>query len=207
MNASLDSRSEGKPEQDEGSDHDLDHDARLMLAVQQGNDACFEQLFQKYKRQMINFAYRFTNRRDVAEELAQEIFIKCYGARASYEPAARFSTWLYRIARNHCLNEVRRPEYRHGTEPLLEEARDSLDDSPEDQFLAKALQQRAMKALAALPEKQRTALILCRFQHLSYQEIGATMKLSLAAVKSLLNRAKENLVAELGEAGGPGHEV
>ena len=81
-----------------------DVDAQWMLAFQRGDEQCFDRLFQKYKQPVINFAHRFTGRRDVAEELAQDIFVKCYTAAPRYQPSARFSTWLFRIARNHCLN-------------------------------------------------------------------------------------------------------
>ena len=172
-----------------------DDDVQLMLAFQQGDESCFDKLFQRHKRAVINFALRFTGRAEVAEELAQEIFVKCFMARDTYRPTARFSTWLYRIARNHCLNEVRRQDYRHRTEPLAEVTGESA--TPEQEAGARALRRRLAASVAALPESQRTALILCRFHGMSYDEIAATMETSVSAVKSLLNRARGSLLKRL----------
>lgn len=174
-----------------------DDDARLMLGFQQGDETCFDQIFQRYKKAVINFAFRFTGRADVAEELAQEIFVKCYIARDTYRPTARFATWLFRIARNHCLNEVRRQDYRHRTEPLSEARPLDGGASPEAQAQARALERAVAQALAALPETQRTAFILGQLQGMSYDEIAATMETSVSAVKSLLNRARQALVKQL----------
>jgi RNA polymerase sigma-70 factor (ECF subfamily) len=174
-----------------------DDDARLMLAFQRGDETCFEQLFQKYKKAVINFAFRFTGRAAVSEELAQEIFVKCYMARDAYQPSARFTTWLFRIARNHCLNEVRRQDYRHRTEPISEERPLPGGASPEAQAQARALERAVQQALAALPESQRTALVLCQLQGMSYEEIAATMETTVSAVKSLLNRARRALIKHL----------
>jgi len=193
--------------QNAGSVHsgDEDADAQLMLGFQKGQRSCFDQLFQKYKRPVINFAYRFTGRQDRAEELAQEIFVKCFSAKESYRPEAKFSTWLFRIARNHCLNEVRKPEYRHQVSEYSEQEKVSPIASkavtPEAALAARELQRALRVALSALPERQRTALILSRFHHMSYDEIAATMKVSLSAVKSLLNRAKEFMVTEVQKHG------
>ena len=174
-----------------------DQDAKLMLEFQQGDPACFERLFQKYKAAMINFAFRFTGRRDVAEELAQEIFVKCYTAHKTYKPTAKFSTWLFRIARNHCLNEVRRQDYRYRTEPLNGVTELAGSSSPEQQVQAKALHRQLLKVMASLPESQRTALLLSRKQAMSYDEIAQTMETSVSAVKSLLNRAKRTMAHQL----------
>jgi len=174
-----------------------DEDAQLMLAFQQGDETCFEQLFQRYKKPVINFAFRFTGRAEVAEELAQEIFVKCYMARETYRPSARFTTWLFRIARNHCLNEVRRQDYRHRTEPISEERPLAGGASPEAQAQARALERAVQQALAALPESQRTALVLCQLQGMSYEEIAATMETTVSAVKSLLNRGRQTLLKHL----------
>jgi len=175
-----------------------DDDARLMLAFQQGDEQCFDQLFQRYKQPVISFAHRFTRRGDVAEELAQEIFVKCYMARDSYRPAARFSTWLFRIARNHCLNEVRRQDYRYRSESIEAGTNEpTASAGPEEEARARALQRDLERAMAALPESQRTALVLCRLHGMSYDEIAAAMETSVGAVKSLLNRARGSLLTRL----------
>jgi len=168
----------------------VDSDAELMLRFQAGDRACFDPLFEKYKGPLVHFAYRFTGRRDVAEELAQDILVKCYMGAASYQPSAKFSTWLFRIARNHCLNSVRRGEHRKETRPLADAAEPTGGESPEAALEGRAVQEAALEAVAALPEAQRTALLLSRTQSMSYEEIATTMGTSVSAVKSLLNRAK-----------------
>lgn len=178
--------------------HGHDEDARLMLAFQQNDDErCFDQLFQKYKGPVVNFAFRYTGRREVAEELAQEIFVKCYMAAPRYQPSAKFSTWLFRIARNHCLNEVRRQDYSYRTEQVEESAIAAQHDDPEQQAQARAMQRAVEQALAQLPESQRSALVLSRFCAMSYEEISETMETSVSAVKSLLNRAKGTMIKHL----------
>ena len=174
-----------------------DVDAQWMLAFQRGDEQCFDRLFQKYKRPVVTFAHRFTGRRDVAEELAQDIFVKCYTAAPRYEASARFSTWLFRIARNHCLNEVRRQDYRYRTEPLDGAPVVASGSSPEQQAQASDLQRALLEVMAALPETQRAALLLSRQHGMSYDEIAATMETSVGAVKSLLNRAKVTLTRQM----------
>jgi RNA polymerase sigma-70 factor (ECF subfamily) len=177
-----------------------DDDARLMLAFQQGDPASFERLFQKHKRAVISFALRFTGRVDEAEELAQEVFVKCYLAASSYEPRAKFTTWLFRIARNHCLNEVRRPSRRYKSEPFDDQqARAGAGDDPEALAATRALSAALRRELEALPENQRSALSLSREHGMSYDEIAETMDVSISAVKSLLNRAKKRLAAKLAQ--------
>lgn len=167
-----------------------DPDAELMLRFQRGDRECFDPLFEKYKGPLLHFAYRFTGRRDVAEELAQDILVKCYMGAAGYQPTARFSTWLFRIARNHCLNAMRRGEQRNPPRPLDDAVEPAVGETPEATLEGRAVQQAALEALAALPEAQRTALLLSRTQAMSYEEIASTMGTSVSAVKSLLNRAK-----------------
>lgn len=178
-----------------------DDDVRLMLAFQAGDEACFNQLFQKYKRPIVAFAYRFSGRASVAEELAQEIFVKCYMAAPKYQASARFSSWLFRIARNHCLNEIRRQDYRNPTQSFDETWQGETCETPETQAQARRLQKVVTDALAALPENQRTALLLSRFHAMSYEDIAETMDTSLSAVKSLLNRAKTAMTKRLNAAG------
>lgn len=168
-----------------------------MLAFQQGDEGSFDRLFSRYKDSMVNFAFRYTGRRDVAEELAQDIFVKCYLAAPRYKPSAKFKTWLYRIARNHCLNEVRRQDYRYRVEPLQGVKEPDVALTPEQQARARALEAEVQRVMGDLPESQRTALLLSRFQAMSYADIAQTMETSVSAVKSLLNRAKGTLLRRL----------
>ncbi len=184
-----------------------DTDLQLMQAFQGGDEAAFDQLFQRYKDRVVNFAYRYTGRREVAEELAQEIFVKCYLAAAEYEPRAKFTTWLYRIARNHCLNEVRRQDYRNPAAALTGSEPGDPSQTPEHLARARALEAAVQQALAALPESQRVALLLSRQEGMSYEEIAGALQTSVSAVKSLLNRAKTALTGQLAPHLEDGHEL
>ncbi len=182
-----------------------DEDARLMLRFKEGDTVAFDRLFDRYTRSMINFAYRFVRDRRVAEELAQEVFLRVYESAASYTVKSRFTTWLYRIATNVCLNEVRKPHFRAEHRSL------SVEKEPEAGFASGAfavsgperiLERQAIAdalrgALDQIPESQRTAFILCKYQELSYLEIAEIMKTSEKAVKSLIHRAKETLAERL----------
>ncbi len=172
-------------------------DFELMLAFQRGEQECFEQLFQKYKAPIINFAFRFTGRRELAEELAQDIFVKCALAADTYQPSAKFTTWLFRIARNHCLNEMRRQDYRYHTEPMEESMVPSESQTPESQTAARRLHQTLEQGLAKLPATQREALVLSRFHSMSYEDIAQTMETTVSSVKSLINRAKKSMIKYL----------
>jgi RNA polymerase sigma-70 factor (ECF subfamily) len=182
----------------------LDADARLMLRFKDGDAAAFDQLFARHTHALVNFAYRFVRNRQVAEELAQDVFLRVYEGAASYRVQSRFSTWLYRIATNVCLNEVRKPRFRAAHQPL------SIGGEPQPGLPAgetgsgpdKILERQAMvlvirEALDEIPEKQRTAFILNKYQEFSYAEVAEIMKTSEKAVKSLIHRARETLAARL----------
>jgi RNA polymerase sigma-70 factor (ECF subfamily) len=185
-----------------------DVDAELMLRFKAGDLAAFEDLFARHARSLVNFAFRFVRNREVAEELVQEVFIKVHDAAPSYLPEAKFSTWLYRIATNVCLNEIRRARYKMRHEALDAPPGDDANALPleiEDTARLRAdvlLERRAVseslsRALATLPEKQRIAFILNKYQELSYAEVAGVMKISEKAVKSLIHRAKEAMAQRL----------
>jgi RNA polymerase sigma-70 factor (ECF subfamily) len=192
---------------------DIDDDAKVMAAFVETKDRrMFERLFQKHKRAMVAYAGRYVKDRGRAEELAQEIFVRVYTTK-HYQPDATFKTWLYRVATNVCLNELRRPEHRYGTEPL-----DQSDGSPRPIASDRAVPEAAVagqelaaalgKILAQLPEKQRAAFLMARFEALSHEEIAAALDTSVSAVKSLIHRALETMRREaaalLAEGGGAG---
>ena len=169
-----------------------DPDAALMLAFQRGDAAAFRTLFERHARAMVAFCHHFVRDAARAEELAQDVFVKLHQAADRYTPSARFKTFLYRIASNHCLNELRRGEYAHrraDPEPADPDALPSLAASPEDAARAAALERAVGGLLARLPEKQRAALVLCRLEGLSYEEIAEVLDTSVSAVKSLVHRA------------------
>lgn len=180
-----------------------DPDVQLMLAVKRDDRQAFETLFRKYAEQLVGFATSFVSSRARAEELAQDTFVQLYDSRRRYEPRARFATWLYRIATNLCLSELRRAEHRHTLrpEPTADDDEgfqiDSLPDpegrDTEENVSAKETVQRMREALQELPPQQRAALLLARVEGLSYVEVAQALGCSVAAVKSLIHRATLNL--------------
>ena len=184
-----------------------DPDAALMLRVKRGNRAAFAELVDKYKQPLLNFIFRTLRDEIEAEDLAQMVFVQVWKSRARYEPTAKFSTWLFTIARNLCLNELRRRS-RHPAESI-EETHAEHEDQPRQQYEDKAqiappekllhgeLAQKIEEALAELPENQRTAILLCRQDELSYEEIAGILDCSLSATKSLIHRGRETLKEKL----------
>jgi RNA polymerase sigma-70 factor (ECF subfamily) len=177
-----------------------DDDAQLMLDFQRGDSSAFDGLVRKYHVQVINIIYRFLGQSPAAEDLAQDVFLRVYQAAPGYRPTAKFSTWLYRIVVNHCLN-YRRDTGRNPSVPMSAlstgEERNPLD-IPVEADPAKGtehdeLRAAVIAALRALPIKQRMAVILDKYQGLSHREIGMVLRCSEKAVKSLLARARENL--------------
>ena len=186
---------------------ELDPDAALMLRVKRGDRAAFTELVEKYKQPVMNFVFRTLRDEIEAEDLAQNVFLQVYKSRARYERTAKFSTWLFTIARNLCLNEIRRRS-RHPAESLdathpeqddqpRQQFEDKKNFSPPDRLLQSELAQKIEAALAELPENQRTAILLCRQDELSYEEIAKVLGCSLSATKSLIHRGRETLKQKL----------
>jgi RNA polymerase sigma-70 factor (ECF subfamily) len=191
-----------------------DEDARRMVAFVATRDRrLFEQLFERHRRAMVAHAGRYVRDAARAEELAQEVFVRVYRTR-SYEPTARFKTWLYRVATNVCLNELRRPEHRQRHESLearMETKADptALDSpltprggSPEETTASAQLARRLDAALGALPENQRAAFLMARHDGLTHEEIAEVLSTTVPAVKSLIHRALEALRREVERVGG-----
>ena len=184
-----------------------DPDAVLMLRVKRGDRAAFAELVERYKQPLFNFVFRTLRDETETEDVAQNTFLQVWKSRARYERTAKFSTWLFTIARNLCLNEIRRRS-RHPAESL-EETHAEHDDQPSRQYEDKKiflptetalhgeLAQKIEEALAELPENQRTAILLCRQDELSYEEIAEVLDCSLSATKSLIHRGREMLKEKL----------
>jgi RNA polymerase sigma-70 factor, ECF subfamily len=187
-----------------------DPDAVLMLRVKRGDREAFAELVDKYKQPVMNFVYRSLRDETEAEDLAQNAFLQVYKSRSRYKQTAKFSTWLFTIARNLCLNELRR-RYRHPAESIEEtqienESRegatqrqyeDKSQMAPQEKLLHGELAQKIEEALAELPENQRSAILLCRQDELSYEEIADILDCSLSATKSLIHRGRETLKEKL----------
>jgi RNA polymerase sigma-70 factor (ECF subfamily) len=179
--------------------HD-DYHIQVMLRFQSGDDGAFRELYEEFKSPLLNFIYRFCQDRRVAEELSHEVFLRVYKAAPEYRPEAKFSTWIYRIATNICLNELRSSRYQYeinpayldksidGKDPFVFEdvAQASADNTMEVSERHVAVRQ----AIAQLPKKQRLALLFSIYQQLSYKEIGTRIGCSEGAVKSMIHRSK-----------------
>ena len=173
-----------------------DPDVALMLRFQAGDEAAFDELVRRHQKAVLNIAWRYCADRALADDLAQEIFVKVWRARGSYQPSARFSTWLYRIAVNRCLNEIRsRP--KGAPLPVEETLEEPAGARPDDDLDRAEVRDAVRRAVDDLPANQRMAVILSRFHELPYDQIAEAMSVSLEAVKSLLFRARENLKGAL----------
>ena len=182
----------------------LDYDAELMVRVKSGDDASFGLLLDKHRSSVIHFLYRMVQNRAVAEELAQEVFLRVYRSRSSYEPTAKFTTWLFRIATHLALNSLRdgknqRTEARLDAESPEAPARQVCDGSPsvEQAMVRQVRLEEVRQAVAALPEKQRAAVLMHKYEEMEYSQIAKILNCSESAVKSLLFRAYETLRARL----------
>lgn len=185
---------------------ELDPDAALMLRAKQGDSAAFASLVEKYKKPVINLAWRTLGDQTEAEDLAQNAFVQAWKSAHRYRPTAKFSTWLFTITRNLSLNEIRR-RMRHPAESLdqtfeasenpVHQVESRNVTSPPDQLLRSELEARVEEAIRDLPENQRTALLLCREEELSYEEIAAVLGCTLSATKSLIHRGRETIKQRL----------
>jgi len=184
-------------------------DAEMMLRVKTGDESAFTYLVQKYRRQMVGFMYRMCHNPAAAEELAQEVFLRVYRARASYEASAKFNTWLYRIATNLAVNHARDTRHERPENTLrLDEPDQETGSTPdladgsltaEEQILLRERMAVIRQKVQGLPERQRMAVIMHKYQQMDYREIADVMKLSESATKSLLFRAYETLREQLKE--------
>jgi RNA polymerase sigma-70 factor (ECF subfamily) len=178
-------------------------DAEVMLRVKAGDDSAFAYLVEKYRRPMVSFMYRMTHNTATAEELAQEVFLRVYRSRESYKAEAKFSTWLYRIATNLAVNHARdtrhqRPEVTVSLDEPDGETGMTLDVadgslSVEQDLLRRERLAGIRQCVDGLPERQRLAVLMHKYQGMDYRQIGEVLKLSEAATKSLLFRAYETL--------------
>lgn len=185
-----------------------DSDAALMLRVKRGDRAAFEELVTRYRQPVLSFVFRTLPDATEAEDLAQGVFVQVWKSAARYEATAKFSTWLFTIARNLCLNEFRRrsrhpadsldaPAHAGTDEPRGHGVEDHRVTAAPDTLLRAELEAKVAEAVAALPENQRTALLLWQQDDMAYDDIAEVLGCSLSAVKSLIHRARETLKARL----------
>ena len=186
---------------------ETDPDAALMLRVKQGDHEAFAELVDKYKQPVMNLAYRMLRDATEAEDLAQAVFIQVHKSADRYRVASKFSTWLFTIARNLCLNELRRRS-RHPADSLdvphpdqpdqpLHQVQDKASASPPERLLEGELEAKIGQAVAELPENQRLAILLCQQDELSYEQMAEVLDCTVSATKSLIHRGREALKQKL----------
>jgi RNA polymerase sigma-70 factor (ECF subfamily) len=176
-----------------------------MALIAEGDEYAFEVLVGRHQTSVLNLIFRYVGDRTKAKDLAQEVFIRVWRAANRYEPKAKFTSWIYSITANLCLNELKSIKGRKMVQLQAEEDRQSapyeihhdVSQSPEDLLLAEERGRRISEALQSLPGNQRMALILKRYDSLPYDEIAKVMGCSVSAVESLLVRAKRNLQKKL----------
>jgi RNA polymerase sigma-70 factor, ECF subfamily len=185
-------------------------DAEIMLRVKAGDQTAFDYLVQKYRRPLVSFMYRMARNAAAAEDLAQEVFLRVYRSRQTYEASAKFTTWLYRIATNLAVNHARdtrheRPEVQVSLDEPASDDSSATFELPDEGMTAEQAMVRRERLLAirskveALPEQQRLAVIMHKYQQMDYKQIADVLKKSESATKSLLFRAYETLREQLKE--------
>ena len=177
-----------------------DADAELMLRVSRGDRQAFAQLFDRHQQRVVRFCYRFTGDRSRAEELAQDTFVRLYRSADRYQPRAKFSTYLFHIATNLCLNAQRgakaRPDPGVDDGPSVFE-RQADAATPESSLEARDVEAAVQRALVGMSERERAAFAMARFEGLPYRDIAEALEASEAAIKSLIHRASLQVAAQL----------
>ena len=178
-------------------------DVRLMQLVARGDTAAFERLIERHQALVAGTIGRMLGSNSDVEDIAQQVFVRVWKSASRYVPRAKFTTWLLKITRNLVFNELRRRK-RHAVAPLQAEPdgeemqlKDERVQTPDESLLESELQGAIESAIAALPESQRMAVVLRRYEELSYEEIAEVLDQSVPAVKSLLFRARTELRARL----------
>jgi RNA polymerase sigma-70 factor, ECF subfamily len=182
-----------------------DEDTVLMQKVAKGDRNAFGELFDRHQASVVRFCHRLVGNPAEAEELAQDVFVKLYRSAHTYRPSARFKTFLFRVATNHCLNELRRPARK--AEQVADRSddgsgSDSIDPlatelTPHHALEARDVERAVSRALKAMSERERAAFAMCRFEGMAYKDIAGALDASEAAVKSLIHRATLHVVRQL----------
>ena len=182
----------------------LERDAQLMLLVREGDDTSYALLLERHRGPVVHFMYRMVQNQAVSEELAQEVFLRVYRSRETYEPTAKFTTWLFRIATHVALNSIRDRKKEKGHESLDEEMLDGMErqvadrqQTVEQEMVHEVKLREVRQAIEALPAKQRAAVLMHKYEGLDYAQIAGVLSCSESAIKSLLFRAYEALRGRL----------
>ena len=180
----------------------MESDIELMMRTKSGDDSAFTELMKRHYKGLVNYIYRFTNNKETSEDLAQEVFLRVYRSAGGYEPQAKFSTWLYKIATNLCLTRAksRSRENNQSLDELQENTGDFEDSNSENAYdivFRKQIKEAIFEALESLPEKERIAIILCKYEELPYEEVADVIGCTVGAVKTHVYRGRMKLIEKL----------
>ncbi|MGH7909030.1 MAG: RNA polymerase sigma factor [Thermodesulfobacteriota bacterium] len=180
----------------------MESDIELMLRAKTGDDSAFTELMRRHYKGVVNYVYRFINDRANSEDLAQEVFLRVYRSVKRYNPQAKFSTWLYKIATNLCITEVksRNKEQNVSLDEMQEntgDLGDSKSEDPSDLTFRREIGTAIFEALRSLPERERVAIILCKYEDLPYEEVAEVIGCTIGAVKTYVHRGRMKLIEKL----------
>ena len=172
-------------------------DHELALKAKAGDESAFNELMRRHYKGILNFIYKFTYKPEICEDLTQEVFLRVYKSINTYEPQAKFSTWLYKIATNLCLTNLKKKNLNISLDEIREnigELEDVKSEDAQNLMQRKQLNERVMQAISTLPEKERLAITLCKYHGLSYLEVSEALDCSVGAVKTHIFRGRAKLV-------------
>ncbi len=180
----------------------MESDIELMCRAKVGDDSAFTELMNRHYKGVVNYIYRFTNDKGNSEDLAQEVFLRVYRSLKRYKPQAKFSTWLYKIATNLCITEVksRKNERSVSLDEMQEntgDLGDSKSEDPSDLTFRREMGSTIFEALKSLPERERVAIILCKYEDLPYEEVAEVIGCTIGAVKTYVHRGRMKLIEKL----------
>ena len=178
----------------------MDSDIELMLRTKAGDDTAFSELMNRNYKGVLNFIYRFTNIKENSEDLTQEVFLRVYRSAASYRPEAKFTTWLYKIATNVSLTHVKKKNADISLDEMNEntgEYEDSEVEISDNVIYRKEMRNVIFSAMESLPEREKIAIMLCKYEGLSYEETADVLECTVGAVKAYVHRGRMKLVNKL----------
>ena len=178
----------------------MQSDIELMLRTRAGDDSAYSELMRRHYKGVVNYIYRFTNMRDNSEDLAQEVFFRVYRSARNWKPEAKFSTWLYKIATNVCLTHLKGRRRNLSLDEIEETKGDVQDagvDITDDIIYRKEMKDVIFKALESLPEREKIAIMLCKYEGFSYEEVSEVLECTVGAVKAYVHRGRMKLIDQL----------
>lgn len=179
----------------------MDSDIELMLRTKSGDDGAFSELMRRHYKGVVNYIYRFTNLRDNSEDLAQEVFLRIYRSAGQYRPEAKFSTWLYKIATNVSLTYVTKKSNNNVSLDEIDDGGDATGnpdlDIADDIIYRKEMMNVIFEAMESLPEREKVAIMLCKYEGLSYEEVAQVLECTVGAVKAYVHRGRMKLIERL----------